>query len=84
METHLYWVPIYCGFNLVANTCITIDKGTNRKELAGSLSWVSHDMRSCVTKLPVLAILASTGSIPRNTDEYLTDGCIPGSQLFQS
>ena len=33
-------------------------------------------MRSCVTKLPVLAILASTGSIPRNTDECLTDGSI--------
>ena len=70
------WEHTYCGFryiavfNLLANTCTTIDRGTNCKELAGSLLLVSHDMRSCVTKLPVLAILAGIGSIPRNTDEY--------------
>ena len=27
-------------------------------------------LTTCVTKLHVLAMLASTGSIPRNTDEY--------------
>ena len=62
--------PSIAVFNLLANTCTTIDRGTNCKELAGSLLLVSHDMRSCVTKLPVLAILAGIGSIPRNTDEY--------------
>ena len=55
-------------FYLLANTGTTLDRGTNCKVLAGSLLWISHHMRSCVTKLPVLAILASTGSIPRNSD----------------
>ena len=63
-------VPIYCGFYLLANAGNTIDKGTNCKVLAGSLLWIPHHMRSWVTRLPVLAILAKTGSIPRNTDEY--------------
>ena len=57
-------------FYLLANTGTTLDRGTNCKVLAGSLLWISHHMRSCVTKLAVLAMLASTGSIPRNTDEY--------------
>ena len=83
MGTHLQWVPIYYGFNLLANTCTTIDRGTNCKKLAGLLLWVSHHMRSCVTKLPVLAILASTGSIPRNTDEYLTDGSIASTSRIR-
>ena len=64
------WVPIYCDFYLLANTGITIDRGSNYEILACLLLWISHHMRSRVTKLPVLAILASTVSIPRNTDEY--------------
>ena len=40
-------------------------------------------MRSCVTKLSVLAILASTGSIPRNIDEYLTDGSIANTSRLR-
>ena len=54
---------------LPANTGTTIERGTGRQVLASSL-YTSDHMRSCVKKLPVLAILASTGSIPRNTDEY--------------
>ena len=65
-----YWVPIYCGFFPAGKYRYHIDRGTNCKVPAGSLLWISHHMRSCVKKLPVLAILASTGSIPRNTDEY--------------
>ena len=58
-------------FNLVANTVTTIDRGTNCKELAGSLLWVFHHMHAFMwSKIPVRAKLASTGSIPRNTDEY--------------
>ena len=55
-------------FYLLANTGTIIDRGTDCKVLAYSLLYVSHHMRSCATKLPVLAILASTGSIPRNSD----------------
>ena len=33
-------------------------------------------MRSCVTKLPLLAVLATTDGILRNADEYLIDGSI--------
>ena len=55
-------------FYLLANTCTTIHRGTDRNVLAGSLLWVSHHMRSCGTILPVLAILASIVRISRNAD----------------
>ena len=58
--------------SLLANTGTTIiDRGTDCNVLVGSLLYISHHMRSCVTKLPVLAILASTGSIPRDTGTAL-------------
>ena len=69
---------------LLANTGTTIDRGTNCKVLAGSLLWVSHHIRSCVTKLPVLAILAqywlstdgSIASISRTRGCYVSCGII--------
>ena len=51
-------------FLLASSGTIIIDKETDCEILAGSLLYISHHM----LQLPVLAILASTGSIPRNTD----------------